>query len=1142
MENEFKEIIFNLLEEDSGRYRLQNRSMDYDKAITHGVMGESGEHYYFFIYRDALEKQPLYGGVYFLYKPFNMLRPFEVGFKGDARLRERWSFYLRTAVYFLKKNFHDTMLLVGNESLQTLYDELKQLALTHEKEETTLKAKYEDYDFNVLTHEFKASEVTLPEPDKSGCATAVKELLKVLTRAETETLDVDVCSDARLGLSLILTGQTGRTTRFQPVIVPQKRDGSQGTPKPAIRSQMKNYHWIDKTPHTLTEFMGHLHQLSEAKRKDTARIDMVSQIYFGALVDLLFTMPDHLTFCQLETQDNLFQPLKKISFTRMEIRFAPIYPGETMGLMPVLTADDGAIVEAEMDYHVIPCGENRLFLFLTSFEKEFYLASPVESELFAPTLRFLAQLQRITMNDFPAVVEALKKAAPASLFVQREPLPLFNLDYLPTPVLKIMEKDTEQKKPKRLEVEFDYTSGRNSFLIENPHIRLVHFQVNREFETMCLYLLKNDALLNMGYEKDSHHDVIGFYFTFKRGDDLEWLMEHSSAYLSRGFRIYSDRRKQFIGKTDSVLRIEVESGMHWLDFKPLLLNNETGETFQIENIDFFNSTITDKNGTLHLIKKEDQTKLIKLSRLAQHVGHTYRIPAQNYFLIDSLYDFRLESLPQIKEVLNSARNLEGFKRIPHYLLATQFDGILRVYQEAGVRWMLFLEQYRLSGCLADDMGLGKTVQTLALLQTLKDENRLATCLLVVPVSAVPNWEAEIRKFTPELIVFRHMGANRKHDISLWVEADLVITSYATLRNDIDMFKNFTFHYLILDESQAIKNASSQVTKAVKIIKSNFRLALSGTPIENTSMELWSLFDFLLPGFLGTPQWFRSQWALPVEKYKDTQKTELLKQMVYPFILRRKKEEVEKDLPQKVEMVETLDMEEEQLKLYITTAQYYSDFVARAIDEEGLQKSSFKILEGMLRLRQICLFPSLVNPEFSAVPSIKFDHFTGMLEDILAEGHKVLVFSQFVNVLAIIKEYFVQQQIPFAYLDGSVSMDKRELAVRDFQENPDTRVFLLSLKAGGVALNLTAADYVIIFDPWWNPAVEAQAIDRSHRIGQTRNVFVYRMVVKDTIEEKMLALQQQKKELVESLIASETGGLKSLNREDILKLFEYSASK
>jgi non-specific serine/threonine protein kinase len=407
---------------------------------------------------------------------------------------------------------------------------------------------------------------------------------------------------------------------------------------------------------------------------------------------------------------------------------------------------------------------------------------------------------------------------------------------------------------------------------------------------------------------------------------------------------------------------------------------------------------------------------------------------------------------------------------------------------------------------------------------------------VVPVSAIPNWEAEIERFTPGLSYHRHMGYNRDKDSTAWAEKDLVVTSYATMRNDIDMLKDFEFDYIILDESQNIKNLSSQVSKAAKILKGRNRLALSGTPIENNTMELWSLFDFLMPGFLGTYQWFNRQLAQGIEKGDEAEKSELLKKMIYPFVMRRKKQEVEKELPEKIEIVSKLHMEEEQLKLYGETSRFYREELDKEISEKGVTGSSMKIIEGMLRLRQICLFPRLVDEKFNKVPSAKFDHFKELLEDILAEDHKVLVFSQFVQVLKVLRGYCDEEQFTYSYIDGSVKVNTREKMVKSFQEDEGNRVFLLSLKAGGTALNLTGADYVIIFDPWWNPAVEAQAIDRSHRIGQTKKVMVYRMVVKDSIEEKMLVLQEKKKALVENLVASDAQAFKKLKKEDILNLF------
>jgi SNF2 family DNA or RNA helicase len=1145
MNQHFKETLFAMFPEDSGRFLLQRRKIDYDKMIVHGAVGNSGENYYTFIYRDTFEKQESYGGIYFLYKPFDITCPIHIGYKGPENLRERWNIYTGAAIYFLRKNFQDTMnIALAPAPARDVHDQLQETITAHITEETNINDKFNHFDFSIHNRRFQVKQLDLDLNANETPPPFIADVIKILEPTTPPKTDVTELQEAHLGLCLVIPNWEDRQVRFHPIFLNRKRDGNFGAVKPAARSQLKKS--IIKTPPPLLEeVMGHLHQLSSANKKSTAGIDMVSRIYFNQLADLMLELPDHLTYCQYDTQSSNYLPLKKIKFRKIELRFAPAWHGNTFRIFPVLTGAEspGNNEEQEFDaglkYLPIPKGEHQVYLFFTDQDNQPYFAVPRQPEKYVRLFRFLGKLREFPVKHFQAVLEKLRSITSSALTIQPEPVPFYHLKFLPTPVLKIKKKDISLKKPERIEVDFDYDSGIKTFQVENPHIRLIHYEKNKEFEKMCLYLLRNDPMLQVDYQRERRGNTIGFYFVFKDGNDLNWLLENSADYLKKGFRIFSERRRQFIGKTDSHIRIKVKPGLSWLEFKPLLTDLNTGETFEIAYIDYHNGSITDKDGTLHLLKQEDNDKLIQLSRHAQRYGDGYRVPSKNYYLINAFYDQRMEEVPEIKSALQSAEKLEKFKQIDEYNISTNFRGTLRSYQYAGFKWLRFLREYGLAGCLADDMGLGKTVQTLALLQTLKDDGKLRTSLLAVPVSAIPNWESEIREFTPHLTVHRHLGPKREKNTGLWKNVDLVITSYATLRIDVEVFKDFDFDYIILDESQNIKSSTSQVAKAVKVLKSANRLALSGTPIENSSMELWSLFDFLTPGFLGTREWFRHQWSLPVERDKNPQKTETLKKMLYPFILRRKKEEVEKDLPEKTEILETLKMDEAQLKLYIATAQYYSEVISRSIDEKGLEKSTLTIFEGMLRLRQLCLFPQLVNPENVHIPSVKFDHFNEMLEDILSEGHKVLVFSQFVKVLELLGKHLENRGMTYSYIDGSVPVDKRREEIRVFQEDEDRRLFLLSLKAGGVALNLTAADYVIIFDPWWNPAVEAQAIDRSHRIGQTKKVLVYRMVVKDTIEEKMMKLQEQKRELVDNLITTESGGIKNLTPEDIMELFRIS---
>jgi len=410
------------------------------------------------------------------------------------------------------------------------------------------------------------------------------------------------------------------------------------------------------------------------------------------------------------------------------------------------------------------------------------------------------------------------------------------------------------------------------------------------------------------------------------------------------------------------------------------------------------------------------------------------------------------------------------------------------------------------------MGLGKTVQTLAFLQKLKEDNDLGKVLLVVPVTTIVNWETEIERFTPELKYTRHFGQTRTKDEELVKNFDIIIISYHTLRNDIDFFYNFEFDYLILDEAQNIKNSSSQIFKTVKIIKAKHKLTLSGTPIENNTLELWSQMDFLNSGLLGTIYEFKKNFANPIEAYHDKNAVERLKKIIYPFILRRKKQEVAKDLPEKEEIILFCEM-----------------------DKSGVQKSAFQIFEALLRLRQAALFPELIDLKFKNIQSIKFEELKEKIEEGINENHKILVFSQFVKSLKIIEKFVIDKKFKYSYIDGQTK--NRDKEIKSFQEEENVNLFLLSLKAGGVGINLTASDYVILFDPWWNPAVESQAVDRTHRIGQTKKVIVYKLIVKDTVEEKILHLQEKKKELVSELITEDSAFFKSLSKNDILDLFE-----
>jgi non-specific serine/threonine protein kinase len=380
----------------------------------------------------------------------------------------------------------------------------------------------------------------------------------------------------------------------------------------------------------------------------------------------------------------------------------------------------------------------------------------------------------------------------------------------------------------------------------------------------------------------------------------------------------------------------------------------------------------------------------------------------------------------------------------------------------------------------------------------------------------------------------HYGTRRSKDARRLKKYNLILTTYGHLRRDITFLKDLKLTYAILDESQNIKNPQSETSKAVRLLESQNRLALTGTPVENNTMDLWSQFAFVNPGLLGDQTFFKDTFMRPIEKGGNVQVADTLKKLIFPFIMRRTKEDVAKELPPKVESIIYSPMNDAQQAIYDKWKQSYKDSIQEEIASKGLGKTKFKVLEGLTKLRQIACHPGLINKSYSE-GSGKFSGLIEMVEEIISENHKVLIFSQFVQMLHIIRNYFDENNIIYAYLDGSTK--DRKTPVNRFQEDEEIKTFLISLKAGGTGLNLTAADYVIHFDPWWNPAVEMQATDRAYRIGQTRKVFAYKLISKDSVEEKIIKLQDSKRELVESLISTEETFFKSLSKDDILELFD-----
>lgn len=487
---------------------------------------------------------------------------------------------------------------------------------------------------------------------------------------------------------------------------------------------------------------------------------------------------------------------------------------------------------------------------------------------------------------------------------------------------------------------------------------------------------------------------------------------------------------------------------------------------------------------------------------------------------------------QIRQHLQQLRNLS---MLDHVELPIGLNAVLRDYQHQGLNWLQFLRESRLGGVLADDMGLGKTVQTLAHMQLEKEQGRLKKAsLIVAPTSLVVNWFDEATRFTPALKVLIFHGQERHGDS--FDDYDLVISTYGLIQRDKSRFIEYPFYYLILDEAQSIKNARAKTTQIIQQINASHRLCLSGTPLENHLGELWSLFHFLMPGLLGDAKQFRRYFKTPIEKNGDFQRRALLAGRVRPFMLRRDKNEVASELPEKTEMVRTVELIGNQRDLYETIRMSMEKKVREAIARQGMGKSHIVLLDALLKLRQVCCDPRLVSIPGAAIAhgsSAKLDALMDLLENLVAEGRRVLIFSQFTSMLAIIEEHLKQRAYPYLKLTGQTK--NRQQLVNEFQEGK-TPVFLISLKAGGTGLNLTRADTVIHYDPWWNPAAEDQATDRSHRIGQVNPVFVYKLITKGTVEEAILAMQSKKRALFEGILADNAASMAPLTDSDLEQLF------
>ena len=706
-----------------------------------------------------------------------------------------------------------------------------------------------------------------------------------------------------------------------------------------------------------------------------------------------------------------------------------------------------------------------------------------------------------------------------------EELKLEEVRVAPQPVLTVRAPQTKGFRGERLKatVEFDYDGVR----VPSSSVRWAIVQRgegrclirDRDAEQKHMATLATQGVRRVVDPQRSGHDVE------VSAGDLGPLVR---SLINEGWEVRADGKEV---KQAGSIQFRVSSGVDWFElgadidfgggtiaFPELLAALSRGD-----------QTIRLDDGSLGVLPEEWIDQFALLGQLGRVDGEALKFSKIQAGLLDAMLADQ-ESVDFDENFIEVRQRLADFDGVEEADAPEQFGGELRPYQRQGLGWMQFLQEFGFGGCLADDMGLGKTVQMLALFQRRKEQGRsLGPSLVVVPKSLLFNWMSELKSFTPKITAIEYVGADRSQHLDDLTSYDLVLTTYGTLRRDIADLAKIQFDYVVLDEAQTIKNSASQIAKASRLLKAGNRLALSGTPIENHLGDLWSIFEFLNPGMLGRSSAFKASASEGDESARG-----VLARGLRPFVLRRTKGEVASDLPEKVEETLFCEMEPEQRRLYDELKAHYRDSLLGMVQEQGINKSRMHVLEALLRLRQAACHPALLDKslnESDTNTSAKLDMLTPKIEMLLENNQKSLIFSQFTSMLAIVREQLDERGIRYAYLDGQTR--DRQGPVDEFQNDDDCGVFLISLKAGGLGLNLTAAEYVFLLDPWWNPAVEAQAIDRAHRVGQTKNVFAYRLICKDTVEEKILELQNQKRELAEAILENESkGALGDLTAEDL----------
>ena len=646
--------------------------------------------------------------------------------------------------------------------------------------------------------------------------------------------------------------------------------------------------------------------------------------------------------------------------------------------------------------------------------------------------------------------------------------------------------------------------------------------------------------LVMQQHPDFEEQMDGYQYFYLHRDkflDDNWFLNAFEAWRNEGIIIlgFNELKNNKLNPHRAKINIQITSGLDWFNAKLKVGFGQKEATLKQLHRTIRNKSkfVQLDDGSLGILPEEWMDKIAAYFQAGEIDEELLKIPKINFTEISSLFEKEILSTEIQDEITAYSTQFSPGKNIPQVNIPVELNAELRDYQHEGLNWLNFLDDFNFGGCLADDMGLGKTLQVIAFILSQREKRGHTTNLVVVPTSLIFNWQEEVRKFAPSIKVLVHYGPDRQKSTTHLSDYEIILTSYGMLLSDIRFLKTFNFNYTFLDESQTIKNPDSERYKAARLLQSRNRIVLTGTPVENSTFDLYSQLSFACPGLLGSKQYFKDIYAIPIDKFEYSKRAMELQQKIKPFILRRTKKQVAKELPEKTETVIYCEMNIEQRRIYDAYEKELREFIA-ANDDDDLNKNSMHVLTGLTRLRQICNSPVLIKEGYSGENAVKIEI---LMEQILGKSkdHKILVFSQFVGMLDLLKPELERHGIPFEYLTGQTK--DRGQKVANFQENEEIRVFLISLKAGGVGLNLTQADYIYLIDPWWNPATENQAIDRSYRIGQTKNVIAVRMICSNTVEEKILALQKKKKLLAQNLLKTDGTKFQGLSKQDLLDILE-----